>query len=156
MADLRFPRLNTVILSGRLTRDPEVRYTPSGAAVCSLPLAFNRVWKDKNSGEFKEETSFMDVVVWGRQADQCAQQLRKGSPVMVEGELRTRSYENKEGRNVKVAEISANRIHQLEWTENRGGGGGNYNDNHDDNYQGRPNDNNSNYRSDVTDDDVPF
>jgi len=146
-SDLRFPRINTITLSGRLTRDPEVRYTPSGAPVCSLPLAFNRVWKDKVSGEFKEETSFMDAVVWGRQADQCAQQLHKGSPVIIEGELRTRSYENKEGRNVKVAEISVNRVHFLEWSDSAPRGG--------EQYGGRNNEE-SEMHPDVTDADVPF
>jgi len=142
--DLRFPRINNVTLSARLTRDPEVRYTPSGAPVCTLRLAFDRVYKD-SSGEFQKVPGFVDAVTWGRQADQCASQLKKGSPVLVEGNLQSRSYENKEGRNVTVVEVNVFKVHMLEWTDGDRGSRGESDDH---------NDNDS--KPDVTDDDVPF
>lgn len=148
--ELRFPRINHVILSARLTQDPELRYTPSGSPVANLRLAFNRVYKD-SSGEFREVPGFIDAVVWGRQADQCASKLKKGSPLIVEGSIQTRSYENKEGRNVKVVEINAFRVHFLEWTEGSRGG---------DDARVRDDDagdrDTSDEKPDVTDDDVPF
>lgn len=94
--------LNKVILIGRLTRDPELRYTPNtGTAVGSFTLAVNRV------GGKQEETDFIDIVVWGKQAENCAQYLRKGSLAAVDGRLQIRSYETKEGQKRRVAEVVA-------------------------------------------------
>ena len=153
--DLRFPRINTVTLSGRLTRDPEVRYTTGGTPVATLPLAFNRVYKD-NRGEFQEESYFLDAIVWKWQAEQCAQQLHKGSPVIVEGDLRTRMYENRDGQKVKVVEINASRVHFLEWTEGARGGGEYRENRGNDNYDSSRDNGKNDYSPDVTDDDVPF
>jgi single-strand DNA-binding protein len=85
---------NKVILAGNLTRDPELRYTPKGMAVVKLGMAVNRTWKSE-SGETKEEVTFVDVDVWGRQAEVIAQYMRKGRPLLVEGRLRLDTWEDK-------------------------------------------------------------
>jgi single-strand DNA-binding protein len=85
---------NKVILAGNLTRDPELRYTPKGTAVAQLTLAVNRTWKTE-SGESKEEVSFVDVEAWGRQAEVIAQYMRKGRPLLVEGRLKQDTWEDK-------------------------------------------------------------
>jgi single-strand DNA-binding protein len=120
--------LNKVLLIGNLTRDPELRYIPSGQAVSTLGLAVNRRYKSK-AGESKEETTFVSVVVWGRTAENCARYLKKGSPIFVEGRLRIRDYvpkgEENSGRKRYVTEIVADTIQFLS-SGNRGeqGGGG--------------------------------
>jgi single-strand DNA-binding protein len=85
---------NKVILAGNLTRDPELRYTPKGTAVAQFTLAVNRTWKSE-SGENKEEVSFIDVEAWGRQGEVIAQYMRKGRPLLVEGRLKQDSWEDK-------------------------------------------------------------
>jgi single-strand DNA-binding protein len=85
---------NKVILAGNLTRDPELRYTPKGTAVAAITLAVNRTWKSE-TGESKEEVSFVDVDVWGRQAEVIAQYMRKGRPLLVEGRLKQDTWEDK-------------------------------------------------------------
>jgi single-strand DNA-binding protein len=85
---------NKVILAGNLTRDPELRYTPKGSAVVKFGLAVNRTWKNE-SGETKEEVTFIDVEAWGRQAEVIAQYMRKGRPLLVEGRLRLDTWEDK-------------------------------------------------------------
>ncbi len=85
---------NKVILAGNLTRDPELRYTPKGSAVVRITLAVNRTWKTE-SGESKEEVSFVDVDAWGRQAEVIAQYMRKGRPLLVEGRLKQDTWEDK-------------------------------------------------------------
>ncbi|MEK9176959.1 MAG: single-stranded DNA-binding protein, partial [Patescibacteria group bacterium] len=84
--------LNKVFVAGNLTRDPELKALPSGANVGSFGVATNRVWRDQN-GEKKEATEFHNIVVFGRQADTCAQYLKKGQQVLVEGRIQTRSWE---------------------------------------------------------------
>ena len=85
---------NKVILAGNLTRDPELRYTPKGTAVAKIGLAVNRTWKTE-SGETKEEVTFIDIDAWGRQAEVIAQYLRKGRPLLVEGRLKLDTWEDK-------------------------------------------------------------
>jgi single-strand DNA-binding protein len=85
---------NRVILAGNLTRDPELRYTPKGSAVAGFGLAVNRTWKSE-SGESKEEVSFIDIEAWGRQAEVIAQYMRKGRPLLVEGRLKQDTWEDK-------------------------------------------------------------
>ena len=85
---------NRVILAGNLTRDPELRYTPKGSAVVRITLAVNRSWKD-DSGETKEEVSFIDVEAWNRPAEVIAQYMRKGRPLLVEGRLKQDTWEDK-------------------------------------------------------------
>jgi single-strand DNA-binding protein len=85
---------NKVILAGNLTRDPELRYTPKGTAVAQITLAISRTWKSE-SGESKEEVSFVDIEIWGRQAEVIAQYMRKGRPLLVEGRLKQDKWEDK-------------------------------------------------------------
>jgi single-strand DNA-binding protein len=85
---------NKVILAGNLTRDPEMRYTPKGTAVTRITLAVNRTWKSE-TGETKEEVSFVDVDVWGRQAEVIGQYMKKGRPLLVEGRLKQDTWEDK-------------------------------------------------------------
>ncbi|GAB6934969.1 MAG: single-stranded DNA-binding protein [Bacillota bacterium] len=103
--------LNRVILIGRLTHDPELRYTPSGVAVASFSLAVNRPFTNQQG---ERETDFIDIVVWRQLAETCAQYLRKGRLVAVEGRLQIRTFENQEGRRVKVAEVVADNVRFLE------------------------------------------
>src|SRR5580693_4113576 len=88
------PSFNRVIIAGNLTRDPELRYTPKGTAVVGISLAVNRTWKSE-SGESKEEVSFIEVEAWGRQAEVIAQYMRKGRPLLVEGRLKQDTWEDK-------------------------------------------------------------
>jgi len=116
MADLRLPNLNMVLLSGRLVADPELRYTPKGTAVCSFRMAVSKRYKDKDSGEWKDDPSFFNIVVWDRMGELAGERLRKGSPVMVEGNLRSRSYEAQDGNRRYVVEIVSRRLQFLEKT----------------------------------------
>lgn len=105
--------LNKVLIIGNLTRDPEMRYTPQGTAVANLRVAVNRKFKDRSTGEMKDETCFITAVVWDRQAETCNQYLSKGRPVFIEGRLQSRSWENKEGQKRSVTEIRAERVQFL-------------------------------------------
>jgi single-strand DNA-binding protein len=104
--------LNRVLLIGNLTKDPELRYTPQGTAVVNLRLAVNRKYRDK-SQEMKEDTCFLTVVVWDKQAETCNQYLRKGSPVFIEGRLQSRSWEDNAGQKRSVVEVRAERVQFL-------------------------------------------
>ena len=104
--------LNKVFIIGNLTRDPELRYIPSGAAVVTFTVAVNRVYKSQ-SGEKKEQTSFIRVVVWGRRAEVCGEYLSKGSPVFVEGRLQSRDWETQEGQKRNTVEVIADNIQFL-------------------------------------------
>jgi len=112
--------LNKVFIIGNLTRDPELRSLPSGRPVTNFSVATNRVWKDQ-SGNKQESTDFHNIVTFGRQAEIASQYLRKGSSVMVEGRIQTRSWEGNDGAKRYRTEIVADRI-QL---GPRSGGGGN-------------------------------
>lgn len=117
MSDLRMPDLNRVFLAGRLTRDPELRYTPSGAAVCKMNLAVTRYSRTKE-GERKEDTLFINVSAWEKQAEFCGQYLRKGRPILVEGVLRSDEWEDKNtGQRRSSIEVRASRIQQLDWAD---------------------------------------
>jgi len=87
---------NKVILVGNVTRDVEVRYTPSGSAVADVGMAVNRTWFDKNANEKKEEVTFIDVTLWGRAAEVAGEYLSKGKPVLIEGRLTLDTWEDKE------------------------------------------------------------
>ena len=104
--------LNKVLLIGNLTRDPELRYVPSGSAVASFTLAVNRVYK-LQTGEKKEEVSFVKVIVWGRMAEVCGEYLSKGSPVFVEGRLQSRSWDGPDGQKRSAMEVIAVNIQFL-------------------------------------------
>lgn len=85
---------NKVILAGNLTRDPELRYTPKGTAIARIGMAINRTWKNE-TGETKEEVTFVDVDAWGRQAEVISQYLKKGRPILIEGRLKLDQWEDK-------------------------------------------------------------
>ncbi|OBZ10318.1 MULTISPECIES: single-stranded DNA-binding protein [Bacillales] len=112
--------LNRVILIGRLTRDPELRYTPAGVAVTQFTLAVDRPFTSGGQGE--READFIPVVTWRQLAETCANYLRKGRLTAVEGRIQVRNYENNEGKRVYVTEIIADNVRFLE--SNREGGGG--------------------------------
>lgn len=114
--------VNKVILIGNLGRDPEVRYTPSGAAVCNVTLATSRQWKDKNSGEKQEETEWHRVVFYDRLAEIAGEYLKKGRPVYVEGRLKTRKWQDKDGVEKYTTEIVAEQMQLLGSREGMGGG----------------------------------
>ncbi len=99
---------NKVILIGNLTRDPELRYTPQGTSVCNFGLAVNR--KYKQGEEMKEEVTFINIVVFGKQADTCGQYLNKGSSVLVEGRLQESRWETEDGQKRSKHEIVAQNI----------------------------------------------
>jgi single-strand DNA-binding protein len=104
--------LNKVFLIGNLTRDPELRYVPSGTAVTSFGLAVNRVYNTQ-AGEKKEDTCFMQIVTWGRRAELCGEYLSKGSPIFVEGRLQSRNWEDSSGQKRTTIEVVANNIQFL-------------------------------------------
>lgn len=123
MADLRMPEVNQVVLAGRLTRDPELKYLPSGSAVCELGLAVSRRYRTK-SGEQREDTLFINVETWARTAEWCGENLRKGRPVMVEGRLKSDQWEDREtGQRRSIIKVNSNRVQAMDW-EDRGGGSG--------------------------------
>jgi len=101
--------LNKVFLIGNLTRAPELRYTPSGTAVADVRLAVSRNYTTQG-GDRREETCFLTVVVWGKQAEASAEYLDKGSPILVEGRLQTREWEAKDGQKRSVVEVVAERV----------------------------------------------
>ncbi len=100
---------NKAIIIGNVTRDPEIKALPSGAKVASLGIATNRVWKDQ-SGAKKEQTDFHNIVVFGRQAEIVGQYVKRGSILMVEGRIQTRSWEGQDGKKNYRTEIVADRI----------------------------------------------
>lgn len=115
--------INKVILIGNLGRDPEVRYTPNGAAVCNVSVATTRNWKDKNSGDKVEETEWHRVVFYDRLAEIAGEYLKKGRPVYVEGRLKTRKWQDKDGKDNYTTEIVAEQMQLLGGREGGGGGG---------------------------------
>jgi single-strand DNA-binding protein len=100
---------NKVLLMGNLTKDPELRYTPQGAAVVNLRMAVNRKYKSKDQG-LKEEVCFITAVAWNKQAEVCNQYLKKGSALFVEGRLQSRSWEDNAGQKRSVIEVRAERV----------------------------------------------
>ncbi len=114
---------NKVILLGNLTRDPEVRYTPNGSAVASFALAVNR--KYKQGDETKEEVSYIDIVVFGKQAENCGQYLNKGDGALIEGRLQQRRWDDKEtGQKRSKVEVAAQTVTFMPKRSGQGGGQG--------------------------------
>lgn len=114
--------VNKVILIGNLGKDPEVRYTPNGNAVCNINLATSRSWKSKDSGEKMEETEWHRVVLYDRQAEVAGEYLKKGRPVYIEGRIKTRKWQDKEGVDRYTTEIVAEEMKLLGSREGTGGG----------------------------------
>ena len=117
---------NKVILLGNLTRDPQVRYTPGGTAVAELGLAVNRTWFDQKTNSRREETTFVDVTLWGRQAEVAGEYLAKGRQVLIEGRLQLDTWEDKESgqKRSKLKVVSENMKMVGGRGEGGGGGGG--------------------------------
>jgi len=113
--------INKVILVGNLGKDPETRYMPNGKAVTNFSIATSESWKDKQTGEQREQTEWHNIVMYDRLAEIAAEYLKKGSQVYIEGKLRTRKWQDKEGRDRYTTEINANEMQML---GGRGGGGG--------------------------------
>jgi len=116
--------VNKVILVGNLGKDPEVRYMPSGSAICNITVATSRQWKDKTSGERQEETEWHRVALFDRLAEIAGEYLKKGRPVYIEGRLKTRKYTDKDGVERYTTEIIAAEMQLLGSREGGGGGGG--------------------------------
>ena len=123
---------NTVTLVGNITRDPELRFTPSGQANATFGLAVNRVWTDRQSNERKEAVSFFNVVCWREMAENVSESLQKGSRVVVTGRLEQRSWETQDGEKRSVIEVVADEVGpSLRWatasvTRNERKGGGDF------------------------------
>jgi single-strand DNA-binding protein len=114
--------VNKVIIVGNLGKDPEVRYMPSGSAICSITVATSRQWKDKTSGDKQEETEWHRIVFFDRMAEIAGEYLKKGRPVYVEGRLKTRKWTDKDGVDKYTTEIVATDMQLLGSREGMGGG----------------------------------
>jgi single-strand DNA-binding protein len=115
--------IHRVVLVGNLTKDPELRHTPSGTAVCSLRLAVNTRRKDSATGEWTEKPNYFDITVWGNQGESCAQYLSKGRPVAVDGRLEWREWDAQDGTKRQAVEIIADSV-QFLGSRGDGEGGG--------------------------------
>ena len=115
--------INRVVLVGNLTKDPELRHTPSGTAVCNLRLAVNTRRKDE-TGQWVDKPNYFDITVWGNQGERCAQYLSKGRPVAVDGRLEWREWTDKEGNTRQSIDIIADAVQFLGGRDEGSGGGG--------------------------------
>ncbi|WP_066195402.1 MULTISPECIES: single-stranded DNA-binding protein [Gracilibacillus] len=172
--------LNRVVLVGRLTRDPDLRYTPNGVAVANFTVACNRPFSNQQG---EREADFVNCVVWRKQAESFANYMSKGSLIGVDGRIQTRSFDDQEGKRVFITEVMAESIQFLEPKNNAGGGqpsqrsqgynqnqqqapfNQNQNQYNNNNNQGNNNQGNSNNENpfqdsgepvDISDDDLPF
>ena len=119
--------INRVVLTGNLTRDPELRSTPSGMSVCSLRIASNTRRKDNTTGEWTDKPNYFDVAVFGNQAESCAQYLSKGRPVAIDGRLEWSEWADKDtGKNRSKVEIVADTVQFLGGRDDAPGGGGGF------------------------------
>lgn len=147
--------VNKVILLGRLGKDPELKYTPSGQAVTKFSLATSDRWKDKNSGEFQERTEWHNIVCWSKLAETASQYLTKGSSVYLEGRIQTRSWDDKDGKKHYMTEVI---VSEMVMTGGRNepraashaaaGGGSGASEEPEPRYSGPA--------TEITDDDIPF
>ena len=116
--------INRVVLTGNLTRDPELRSTASGMSVCSLRIASNTRRKNQATGEWEDKPNFFDVTVWGAQGENCARFLAKGRPVALDGRLEWREWEAQDGNKRQSVEIVADAVQFLGSRDDMNGGGG--------------------------------
>ena len=145
--------VNKVILVGNLGRDAELRYTPGGAAVASLRLATSESWSDKNTGQRQEHTEWHSVDLWGKRAEALQQYLTKGLKIYVEGSLRTRQWEDRDGNKRYSTSIRADRI---EFLDTRGEGGGRRSDGEGRSPSPAPEQGAPDSSPELTEDDIPF
>ncbi len=115
--------VNKAILVGNLGKDPELRYTPSGTAVCTFSLATSERFKNKQ-GEQQERTEWHNIVVWAGLAEICGKYLTKGKQIYIEGRIQNRSYDDRDGNKRYISEIVANEMQMLSRSGDQGGGGG--------------------------------
>lgn len=152
--------VNKVILVGNLGRDPEVRYTASGDAMCNLSLATTDTWKDKATGEKKDQTEWHRISLFGRQAEIAGQYLKKGSQIYVEGSLRTRKWQDQNGQERYSTEIRADSFKMLGARQGMGepmsGGGGGYGGNEPSDFSPAPRRDKPKPSFDDLGDDIPF
>jgi single-strand DNA-binding protein len=142
--------INRVVLVGNLTRDPELRHTPSGTAVCNLRLAVNTRRKDE-TGQWVDKPNYFDITVWGNQGERCAQYLSKGRPVAVDGRLEWREWETPEGNKRQAVDVVADSVQFLgSRGDGEGGGGGGYIP------SSAPATPGNDFPTSPTDDDIPF
>ncbi len=113
MKVLRMPSVNSLTITGRVTADLEPRYLQSGAVVLTIPIAYSSNYKDK-AGQWQQETSFFNVVVWGKSAEYCVANLSKGDPVLIEGSLKAEHYTSQDGKKTTAVKIRATRVIPLE------------------------------------------
>jgi single-strand DNA-binding protein len=116
--------INRVVLTGNLTRDPELRSLPSGMSVCSLRVACNTRRKNNSTGDWEDKPNYFDVTVWGAQGENCARFLSKGRPVAIDGRLEWREWESPEGHKRQAIDIIADAVQFLGSRDDVGGGGG--------------------------------
>jgi single-strand DNA-binding protein len=154
--------LNRTILIGRLTRDPELRYTPNGVAVTTFTLAVDRPFSNQQGDR---EADFINIVTWRQLAETCANYLRKGRLTAVEGRIQVRNYENNEGRKVYVTEVVADNVRFLESSNSGSGGAGGSNPQRTDYERSSTGNKSTRYDDpfaddgkpiDISDDDLPF
>ena len=112
MADLKMPEINYVIVAGNLTKDPIFRQTTNNTPVVNFSIASNRKYKD-SSNQWQEDVCYVGIVAWNKLAESCRDRLKKGSAVLVDGELQSRSWKSEEGHNRSIVEIKARRIQFL-------------------------------------------
>jgi len=117
--------INRVVLTGNLTRDPDLRATGTGTSVCSLRLAVNTRRKNNSTGAWEEKPNYFDVTVWGAQGENCARFLSKGRPVAVDGRLEWREFQDKQGNQRQAIDIIADAVQFLGGRDDAGGGNGN-------------------------------
>ena len=145
--------INRVVLVGNLTKDPELRHTPSGTAVCNLRLAVNTRRKDE-TGQWVDKPNYFDITVWGNQGERCAQYLSKGRPVAVDGRLEWREWETPEGNKRQAVDVVADSVQFLgsrgDGEGGGGGGGGGYIP------PSTPATPGNDFPTSPTDDDIPF
>ena len=116
--------INRVVLTGNLTRDPELRSLPSGMSVCSLRVACNTRRKNNSTNEWEDKPNYFDVTVWGAQGENCARFLSKGRPIAIDGRLEWREWETQDGQKRQAIDIIADAVQFLGGRDDAGGGGG--------------------------------
>jgi single-strand DNA-binding protein len=117
--------INRVVMTGNLTKDPEVRSTPGGSAVCKLRIACNTRRKNGQTGEWEERPNYFDVTVWGAQGENCGRYLSKGRPIAIDGRLEWREWETTDGQKRQAVDIIAESVQFLGGRDDAGGGNGN-------------------------------
>lgn len=140
IGQVRLPEVNMILISGRLTRDPDNRMTQKGQAICSFDVAVNRRYLDNASGEWKDEVAYVPVTVFGAAAERAKDKLKKGTPVLVEGRITMNEFVDKSGQARKVLRVSSRRVQILQSGEGMGTG----------------REDSASEAADVVEDDVPF